>query len=295
MVNEGWLRVRHNEQCLDESVKSTYGNEMKSPIVSIITVVYNGEKYIEQTIKSVLGQTYQNIEYIIIDGGSTDSTVEIIKRYDHAIDYWVSEPDSGISDAFNKGILASSGTIVGIINADDWYERDSIAAVVDSVERVDWELVHGNLRYWNAGRVSQVVVGNHTLLKRNMTINHPTVFVKRELYDRIGLFRTDFRIAMDYEWLLRAETSGVRFHYMDCILANMRHGGVSEDAWQKTIKETAKAKRLHTSGPLNSAVFQWFQMSKAYLRRGMERIGLGCLVNYYQAHVSAVKKIKMRD
>jgi len=104
--------------------------DKKLPVVSIITIVYNGVRHIEDTIKSVITQTYPNIEYIIIDGNSTDGTQEVIKRYEHKIARWISEKDRGISDAFNKGIAMASGALIGMINADDWYEPDAIASVV---------------------------------------------------------------------------------------------------------------------------------------------------------------------
>src|SRR5258705_5340519 len=101
-----------------------------TPLVSIITIVYNGEKYIEDSIRSVINQSYKNIEYIIIDGGSSDNTVSIIKKYEKQIAFWISEKDKGISDAFNKGIAKATGEIIGILNSDDWYERDTVAKAV---------------------------------------------------------------------------------------------------------------------------------------------------------------------
>src|SRR5687768_15692501 len=97
------------------------------PLVSIITIVFNGQKSIERAINSVLGQTYPNIEYIIIDGGSTDGTIDIIKKYQHKIAFWKSEPDNGIADAFNKGLSCAKGNIIGFVNADDWYNPDTIS------------------------------------------------------------------------------------------------------------------------------------------------------------------------
>ena len=104
--------------------------DKRKPLVSIVTIVYNGEKHLEQTIQSVLNQTYSNIEYIIIDGGSKDNTINIIEKYSDRLAYWISEKDNGISDAFNKGIAKSTGEIVGLINADDWYDFDAIKHVV---------------------------------------------------------------------------------------------------------------------------------------------------------------------
>jgi glycosyltransferase involved in cell wall biosynthesis len=115
-------------------------HERSEPLVSIITVVFNGERYLEETIKSVINQTYKNIEYIIIDGGSTDNTLNIIKKYEDKIDYWISEKDKGIYDAINKGIKLSRGELIGIINADDYYEIDVLEKVV-SIYTKDSEVI----------------------------------------------------------------------------------------------------------------------------------------------------------
>ena len=109
---------------------STSTNSYSSPLVSIITVVFNGERFIEKTINSVISQTYKNIEYIIIDGGSTDKTLDIIRQYEDRIDYWISEPDNGIYNAMNKGIKLSRGKLIGLINSDDWYMENAVETVV---------------------------------------------------------------------------------------------------------------------------------------------------------------------
>src|SRR5688572_26851104 len=118
----------------------------EQPLVSIITIVFNGEKHLQQTIESVLGQTYSNIEYIIVDGGSKDNSVSIIEKYSTQLAYWISEPDKGISDAFNKGISKANGEMIGLINADDWYEKDTVQKVM--ALRGNCDVVYGNLALW---------------------------------------------------------------------------------------------------------------------------------------------------
>ncbi len=105
---------------------------MTLPVISIITIVFNGEKYLDQTIRSVLDQNYPSVQYIIIDGGSTDNSINIIKKYEKDLYFWISEKDNGISDAFNKGIARATGDIIGIINADDWYEHNTFERVAQS-------------------------------------------------------------------------------------------------------------------------------------------------------------------
>src|SRR5690349_11081866 len=135
----------------------------QQPLVSIITIVYNGEKHLEQTIQSVLSQTYSNIEYIIIDGGSVDNSISIIKKYNNRLAYWISEKDSGISDAFNKGIAKARGEIIGLINADDWYETDAVEKVVALIGNHD--VAYGNVMYWKNGAKDMIVYGRHDYLK----------------------------------------------------------------------------------------------------------------------------------
>ncbi|HBH62451.1 MAG TPA: glycosyltransferase, partial [Nitrospiraceae bacterium] len=170
----------------------------------IITIVRNGVKTLEKTIQSVLNQTYDNIAYIIINGGSTDGTLDTIRKYEDKIAYWTSEPDSGISEAFNKGITAATGEIIGIINADDYYEPAAVALAVSVLTQTGADIVHGMVQYRDVnGQKTELFSGNDALLYKDMTINHPSVFARRSAYEKIGLFRTDFRYAMDYEWLLR--------------------------------------------------------------------------------------------
>jgi glycosyltransferase involved in cell wall biosynthesis len=164
------------------------------PLVSIITVVYNGQQYIEDVIKSVLNQSYKNIEYIIIDGGSTDNTLAIIKKYENQISYWISEKDEGISDAFNKGIQRSKGEIIGIINSDDWYEKDAVEKVVAKIK--DADVVYSDMQLWKNDEKDFIVKGDHQFLTKEMTVNHPSVFVRKECYTQFGLFDTQYELAM---------------------------------------------------------------------------------------------------
>lgn len=189
---------------------------------------------------SVLSQNYPNLEYIIIDGGSTDGTLDIIHQYESQISYWVLEPDKGISDAFNKGIAKATGVIIGILNADDWYEPNTFHLVAGNCQNGD--VLHGKIQYWRTNQKDYFAEENHELLSKEMTIHHPTVFVKKTVYDRFGTFKVDFRYAMDYEMLLRFVLRGAHFYYVPEILANMSFAGTSDRNWDKAIKESKKAK-----------------------------------------------------
>ena len=219
----------------------------KNPKVSIITVVYNGITHLEQTILSVIGQSYDNIEYIIIDGGSTDGTVELIKKYEDKIAYWVSEPDGGIYDAMNKGITQASGEIVGLINADDWYELDAVAKVLEAFQTTDADVVHGSMQILQENGTGFVkgVEKDLRKLKKGMLLNHPTVFVKRSLYETYGMFDTSYRIVADWEMMVRWWLKDVKFVGVSETLANFRMGGVSSEHLKKSFKEKRRVRSEH--------------------------------------------------
>ncbi len=211
-------------------------NHSTLPLVTIVTVVFNGEKYLEQTIQSVINQTYDNIEYIIIDGGSTDGTLDIIRKYEKVIDYWVSEPDAGIYDAMNKGIILSRGKLIGLINSDDWYLENAVETVVETylnnsksnviitgaIYRTDSQ---GNILF----KLNKPASFLHQKINRIMPVNHPATFVAREVYAEIGLFDEQYKIAGDYDFIYRAyHSKKVNFIFTQACLAYMRLDGLSE-------------------------------------------------------------------
>jgi glycosyltransferase involved in cell wall biosynthesis len=215
------------------------------PLVSVITVVYNGAKTIEQTIASVANQSYPNVEYIIIDGGSTDGTLEIIKGYAASIDAWVSRSDSGMYYAMNEGLARGTGELIGIINGDDWYERDAIEIAVREFLASDRHtVIYGITRYYDErGRDLDMILSyDHRKLPTRM-INHPACFIPKTLYQRFGTFDTTYRVAADYDLLLRFYRHGVPFRHVESILANFRHGGFS--AQNQSAKEALHIRRQH--------------------------------------------------
>lgn len=213
------------------------------PLVSIITVVFNGAKSLERTIKSVISQGYPNIEYIVIDGGSSDGTVDIIKKYEDNITYWKSEPDGGISDAFNKGLSMATGDIVGFINADDWYNADTVELVVRNFEK--FSVVYGDVQFWDGSKRGHRTHSNHLKLRQGMALAHPAVFVKRSMYQKYGQFNLEFKIAMDYEFIARLYFNKESFHNINSVLANMGLGGLSDRNWLKAFMEEKKVKRSY--------------------------------------------------
>lgn len=220
---------------------------MENIKVSIITVSYNSAQTIEQTIRSVLSQSYQNIEYIVIDGQSTDGTCDIIKKYEDEIAFYVSEPDAGLYDAMNKGLQHVTGDIIGIINSDDWYEQDAVAKIVKCFVIREAEVVHGKMCFVDEK-------GNCTYSRRKTihsiwylpgTVLHPTVFVKRTIYEKYGAFNTDYKIAADYDLLLRFYAQGVQFEYIDEIISNFRSGGISDSNYLEGNEEARHISLLY--------------------------------------------------
>ncbi len=203
--------------------------------VSVITPCLNSEKTIRDTIESVLGQTYKNIEYILVDGGSTDRTVEIIEEYLPIFGsrlQCTSEKDQGIYDAMNKGLSLASGDMVGIINSDDWYEPDAVEKAVDCFRESNAGVVFGEIWLIDPNGKKQ------SCTKNSMLPPHPSMFVKREIYQEYGVFDTNYKIAADYELTLRLRAQGVSFAHIDGILANFRTEGVSNLKKADCIEET---------------------------------------------------------
>lgn len=265
-------------------------NEPARPLVSVITVVLNGEMYLEQTILSVINQTYDNVEYIIIDGGSNDSTLDIIRRYEDKIDYWVSEEDAGIAEAFNKGISLCRGELVGTINADDWYEYDAIEKVVEINK--GFTVFCGHVQYWNGCEKDYVYLANINNLPKEMTVNHPAVFVSMNIYDNYGVFDSNFKYAMDYELLLRFYMKGVDFIEVDYVLSNMRMAGISDKYRSRSFKEVRLAK-IHYGEPFLAALgYNYWQLIRKRISSLLSTIGLESIVMIYRSRFSAIKKHK---
>lgn len=212
------------------------------PKISIITVVYNGEKHIEDTILSVLNQNYRNIEHIIIDGGSTDGTIEILKRYNHAIAYWRSEQDKGIYDGMNKGINAATGDIVGTLNADDYYSSpDILSSVASKFASTDVRCLFGDVTFVDGttGKTTRYYISEsrpERYFRWGFMPAHPTFFTYRNDYLKYGLYEIDYKIAADYELIMRFIKS-YRLKYIKIArsMVTMRTGGVSTQGWKSTV------------------------------------------------------------
>lgn len=206
--------------------------------ISIITITYNSEKTLEDTIKSIISQKYDNLEYIIIDGGSKDKTLEIVERYKEYISYFKSEPDKGICDAFNKGILAATGDVIGIINSDDMLCQNALQFVAKSYSE-DIDVYYGKgKRLYDDGHMDDYLPKKLSYLKYGMALVHPSTFVTRIAYEKYGMFDLKYRACMDRELFLRIKSNGGRFKYIDEYLSVYRMGGFSDENYTKiAVKE----------------------------------------------------------
>ena len=233
--------------------------------VSIITVVYNGVKTIEQTIKSVLSQTYPNIEYIIVDGMSNDGTKEIVNNYKKNVACFISEKDEGIYDAMNKGVKHATGDIIGIINSDDWYAMDAVENVIRIFQKEEVDVVYGEMKMIHlGGHMSTVKNGALEDIVYRMVMPHPTAFVKKEVYEKVGLFDQKYKIAADYDLFLRMYLNGITMKEIKQVLAYFRVGGVSTENLFQCANETREiaehyAKKRNDLHTLNH-IEQYYQV-----------------------------------
>ena len=204
------------------------------PLVTIITVSLNSDRYIKDAIESVLNQDYTNFEYIIVDGLSTDNTLQIIKEYESIFKgklKWVSEKDNGLYDAMNKGIALANGEIIGILNSDDYYEKATLKQVVENINQ--YHMVHGNLRFVDSsGKAIKVYRHKKGTIRKYIStpFNHPTMFVKKQVYEDIGSYNENYLVAADYDFMLRFYRQRLSDIYLDRVITNMRTVGVTSSA-----------------------------------------------------------------
>lgn len=207
--------------------------------ISIVTVSYNSEKTIEQTIQSVIGQRYKNKEYIIIDGGSTDGTIDIIQRYSQQLSYWCSEPDEGIYDAMNKGLRHVTGDVVAFLNSDDWYEPDILQRVAGYFKDNEIDCLAGGVYLVLNDRIFEDDIRCHTEedIHFFMIYRHPAFFCKKDVFSRIGAFNKKYKIAADYDFALRVHNAGYRIMETPEIFTNFRRDGLSAIQFYKGKRE----------------------------------------------------------
>lgn len=225
--------------------------------LSIITATYNSAATLVDTIKSVLGQDYKNIEYIIVDGGSTDETLDIIKEYALRFDgrlKWISEKDKGIYDAMNKGIMMSTGDVVGILNSDDYYtSSDVLSTYVKAFKESDVEAVFGDIHFVREGQSDRIAryysskIFRPFLLRFGFMPAHPSFYLRRSVYQRAGDYSLDYRIGSDFEMMVRLfRKHHISYKYIPKDVVTMRMGGASTSgvgSHRLLLEEDARACR----------------------------------------------------
>lgn len=238
-------------------------------LVSVITPCYNSSSTIEKTLECIENQTYKNLEYIIIDGGSTDDTLKIIEKHRDRLPQrlkLVSEKDNGIYDAMNKGVRLSEGKLIGIVNSDDWYEKDTVEQVVKHYSGSPYEVVYGMQRSLCGEKEKATFIYHHDFLPEQM-ITHPTCFVTADTYRDFGLFDTGYRSAADYDLMLRFyESKKVIFTPVMRVLSNFRLGGMSGS--QTGVRENAAIR--YKRGYMSKKRY-WFVMLKSHIYQWLHR------------------------
>lgn len=247
-----------------------------SGLLTVITIVLNACQSLPKTLESIRLQSYKNIELIIVDGGSQDGTLELIKSHECEIDIWMSEPDRGISDAFNKGIALSTGEYLALVNADDWLDPNHFQAAVQHLNSSCADFTFGNLMFHDpSGTPLYTVIGDPQYtrhIRHGMpAINHPSIVSRRSLYDLNGLFDTTFRIAMDYEWLLRNYVRGARGAYLPGVTSHMGAGGISQRRILESLQEVRRASLQYGYPPFHANLRYAVRALKLNARLFIER------------------------
>jgi glycosyltransferase involved in cell wall biosynthesis len=260
---QGYFKISHSDK----------------PLITVVTVVFNGEQFLEETIQSVINQTYDNVEYIIIDGGSTDGTLDILRKYEHAIDYWVSENDRGISDAFNKAVVCAYGEYINFQgDGDGFYHVGSVADIVDDVDCVQDMFISGQIKRISLTGEELYSSKHHkyfdkiTLLFR-MSLPHQGLFTHRDYFKKFDLFDVDNKFCMDYEHLLRSYHNFPRVLMKNMVVARWRDDGLGNGRILDVLKEYDKIKRKNNiaSDMVLSSINCWI-LFKYYVKEVVRNV-----------------------
>lgn len=272
-------------------------HSFQNPLISIITVCYNSEKTIEKTLNSVLNQTYENYQYIVVDGKSTDKTLEIIDKYRTLFKeklLVISEKDTGIYNAINKGIRKSKGKIIGILNSDDYYSIDTLEIVANKYEKEKYPflIIFGNMmRVSSSGKEIYTYHFTEKQIKQKQCFGHPSMFAARAVYDRIGLYDETYKLAADGEWQYRAyEDNIIRYLLCSEIFNHMCEGGASDNRkyrW-KWFHERVRMKKIYKKESILKIYWQEFKSVirtdiKAIIPRNFEKY-------FYKIKYNGIKK-----
>lgn len=254
----------------------------------------NSEKTILNTIESIKNQAYENIEHVIIDGGSTDGTIELIKKEMIPDTVFVSEPDAGISDAFNKGISRASGEWIMFINSDDVLVENCIGKIIPQLPRKGI-LCPAAIWRRKSEEMDTIRIPNSNKLIQEMTVNHPGTLVHTDIFRDYGKFDTRYRVAMDYEFLLRMYQQGVCFKDCRTPVAIFNHGGISDQGWKQGLGEIRQAKTENGINPLLSSFYYLWQVSRRFGYDWALRLGLTRTINLARRPLSRMEEESVPD
>ena len=247
------------------------------PKITIITVCYNSEKYIEQAILSVINQTYENLEYIVVDGGSQDDTMNIVNRYRDKISIVISEKDKGISDAFNKGIRNATGDIIGIVNSDDMLYNNHVIEKLAEYYEPDIDVYRGREIVKNFDSGYEYILSPSLVFKKNpitFHVCHMATYIKKDAFERFGFYNEDFRYAMDMELLYRFNYKGAKTKGIDLIIGTFRIGGVSQTYNKNKRTECEKIIRTTGGSYIDAIIYRYSLIIKDMIRKFLNLFGV---------------------
>lgn len=248
--------------------------------VSIITVTYNSQKYLEDCILSVINQKYKDIEYIIIDGKSSDNTVNIIKKYENVLAGWISETDRGMYDAINKGMQMATGDVIGILNSDDILaDPNVINSIVDAFKENDADVIYGDLEYVDPDDINKIYriwkgkPYKRSLFKTGWMPAHPTFYIKKSFVDKYGGYENHFYSAADYEFMSRyLFVHKLNAYYLPKLLVKMRRGGQSNNNIYMRLRANRRdylaMKKNHVPFPFVVSILKPLSKLHQYYKKG---------------------------
>lgn len=275
----------------------------KNPIISIVTVCLNSEKNLEETILSVLNQTYKKIEYAIIDGGSTDNTLDIVKKYENKIDYWISEKDEGIYHAMNKGISVASGEILHFLNAGDCFYNDKILELISKefIKNKNIGIVYGLTECFSNDIGIEYIAGgkiNKEKLWKGMPVCHQSIFFKKELFEKIGPYDTRFKSMADYEFILRFfnnyRSHGFKVYFLNMPLCKFDLYGFSSKNYLKNLDEIERVSKSYYRFGFIHHFYFFTKRIKFFLLVFMNKLKISGLYRKVKYNV-IYKKIKKKE
>ena len=263
-------------------------NKILSPahsLVTVITAVLNSRPFLERTILSVLEQNYKPIEYLIIDGGSTDGTVDLIKQYSDRIDFWSSEKDEGISDAFNKGVRHAKGDFIQFLGAGDFFwKKDSVAEMMTGIDAMSNILVCGNIYRVDQKNASKILwkyplrplaCFNKKSLLFKMSVPHQALFMNKKYFEKYGFFDTTCRFSMDYELLLRSYADFPEMVMKNIVVAAWSSGGVATGRIKEVLSEQNRIRFKNKIAPVwMLLLIQFWSAFKYFCKRLLMNIGI---------------------